>query len=140
MTILACLYQYVFLSFFPIMSYATMQVKFGFIIVILCCAVVAGVGDVKVWRAAPRCPCLSHCPYSNYAYAPHTFMTCIQIYIFTYNIYSNMNVYMYICIYVYMYICICIYIYVHVYIRIYVYICLYMYVCIYLYTYIHIYI
>ena len=119
-----------------------MQVKFGFIIVILCCAVVAGVGDVKVWRAAPRCPCLSHCPYSNYAYAPHTFMTCIQIYIFTYNIYSNMNVYMYICIYVYMYICICIYIYVHVYIRIYVYIyiCLYMYVCIYLYTYIHIYI
>ena len=120
------------------MSYATMQVKFGFIIVILCCAVVAGVGDVKVWRAAPRCPCLSHCPYSNYAYAPHTFMTCIQIYIFTYNIYSNMNVYMYICIYVYMYICICIYIYVHVYIRIYVYI--YVYICMSVYTYIHIYI
>jgi hypothetical protein len=83
-----------------------MQVKFGFIIVILCCAVVAGVGEVHVWRAAPRCPCLSHCPYSNYAYTPHTFMTCIQIYIFTYHIYSNMNVYMYICIYVYMYICI----------------------------------
>ena len=101
-----------------------MQVKFGFIIVILCCAVVAGVGEVHVWRAAPRCPCLSHCPYSNYAYTPHTFMTCIQIYIFTYHIYSNMNVYMYICIYVYMYM----YIYIHVYI------------CIYAYIYIHIHI